>query len=144
MQSTHDGTYKLTLSSHPGKALVMKDKVDHFGGHDVNWFGLGDKSDALEVTLKYHKNGHCFILYKRHGGKEGHSLDCSMGKYHEGNKVPGYDNHKGGNQWFVVNHDKTISPTHSPYMRFGISDDGDLILTKSKNILVFDQLVPSF
>lgn len=50
-QSQHtqnaNGTYKLTLSSHPGKALVMKDKVDHFGGHDVNWFGLGDASRAL-------------------------------------------------------------------------------------------------
>ena len=149
MESTPNGlqdTYTLTLSSHPGRALVLKDKVDHFGGHDVNWFTVGEESKALEVTLKYNKDGHCFIRYKRHGGKEGHAFDCSMGKFHEGNKVPGYNNHQGGNQCFVVNQDKTISPTHSPKMTLGIKDD-DLVLVKNsdfRNRLVFDKLEPSF
>lgn len=45
-----------------------------------------------------------------------------MGKYHSGNKIVGYHNHKGGNQWFIVNEDKTISPTHACEMVLGIKD----------------------
>ena len=78
-------TVKLTLFSHQGKGLVLKDKVDRYEGHDVNWFTIGDSYNALEVTFQYTDAGHCFIKYNRHGGKEGHSLDCAMGKYHEGN-----------------------------------------------------------
>jgi hypothetical protein len=46
-----NSTYKLTLSSHPGKAVVMKDKVDNYEGHDVNWFTVGDADKAVEVTF---------------------------------------------------------------------------------------------
>jgi hypothetical protein len=45
--------FKLTLSSHTGKALVMKEKVDHYAGHEVNWFTVGEASEAVEVTIKY-------------------------------------------------------------------------------------------
>jgi hypothetical protein len=85
-------------------------------------------------------------MYKRHGGEEGHSLDFAMGKYHEGNKIPGYHNHKGGNQWFMVNEDKTFSPTHSPFMVFGIKDD-ELVLVKNTDTdskLVFDKIEPTY
>ena len=75
----------LTLTSHPGKAIVMKDKVGRAGGHDVNSFTIGDTDKALEVTFKYAKGGHCAIRYKRHGGEEGHAFDCARGKFHEGN-----------------------------------------------------------
>ena len=93
MQQT-ENTYKLTLASHPGKALVMKDKVDSYGGHDVNWFTIGEADKALEVILKYGKGGgHCAIRYKRHGGEEGHAFDTAHGKFDEGTRVPGYHNH---------------------------------------------------
>ena len=76
-----------------------------------------------------------------------------MGEYHEGNKVPGYDNHKGGNQWFTVNNDRTVSPTHAPYMVFGIKGSRkeeskfELILVKNtdeEDKLVFENLKPSY
>jgi hypothetical protein len=43
----------MTLSSHPGKALVFKDKFDKFNGHVVHYFCLGDASKALDVTIWY-------------------------------------------------------------------------------------------
>lgn len=60
--------------------------------------------------------------------------------------MPGYHNHKGGNQWFVVNEDQSISPTHAPYMVFGIKND-ELVLVKkedSHHRLIFDQISPSY
>ena len=79
-------TLKLCLSSHPGKGLVLKDKFN-------DRFSIGYSQNALKVTLQYTNAGHCFIKYNRHGGIEGYSLECAMGKYHEGNKVTGYRNH---------------------------------------------------
>lgn len=81
----------------------MKDKVDHAGGHDVNWFTIGDAAKAQEVKLIYDKGGHCAIRYKRHNGEDGHAFDCKEGKFHDGNDVLGYNNHKSGGQWFMVN-----------------------------------------
>ena len=68
-----------------------------------------------------------------------------MGKYHSDNKVPIYINHNGGNQWFVINPERTISPTHSPHMVWALNGS-DLVLKKrgSKGQLVFKELEPSF
>ena len=58
MQKTQE-SIKLTLSSHPGKAIVMRDRgsspslVDTYNGHDVNWFTIGDADKALEVNVEY-------------------------------------------------------------------------------------------
>ena len=43
--------FKLTLSSHPGKAVIMREKTDEHEGHVVNWFTIGDASKAQEVTI---------------------------------------------------------------------------------------------
>ena len=54
--------------------------------------------------------------------------------------------HKGGNQWFVVNSDNTISPTHAPKMRWGLKDDGSLGLVEESQddkVLVFNEVSPS-
>ena len=80
--------YKLTLASHPGKALVMKDKADK----DKDGFTIGNPDQALEVTLKYEKGGYCAIRYKRHNGKDGHAFDCQKSKshkFHEGDNILG-------------------------------------------------------
>lgn len=42
---------KLTLESHPGKSLMLLEKKDHFGGHDVLWSGLGPEDKAMEVMI---------------------------------------------------------------------------------------------
>jgi hypothetical protein len=95
-------------------------------GIPVDWFTVGDRNNAVEVVIDKHENG----LYMRmdHRFDEG-ALDCSHGKYHEGNEVVAWKCHKGGNQWFVVNSDLTITPTHSPNMCLG-SREGKLILVK--------------
>lgn len=68
-----------------------------------------------------------------------------MGKYHENNKVPIYHAHNGGNQWFGINPNRTISPTHSPKMVWGVRS-GELVLVHqgSPQQLVFKELRPSF
>jgi len=110
-----------------------------------DFFTISDTDKPLEIDFKYDKAGHCFIVYKRHDGKEGRSFDCFNGKYHEGNRISGWTNHKLGCQWFIVNQDRTISPTHSPYMVFGIKND-ELVLVKNSDSdkLVFKYLKPSY
>lgn len=69
-----------------------------------------------------------------------------MGKYHDGNEVPIYHNHKGQNQWFLVNLDGTVSPTCAANMAWGYDTSREshkqLILVKrgDKRQLVFDSL----
>lgn len=67
-----------------------------------------------------------------------------MAKYEAENKIPIYHSHNGGNQWFVINNDLTISPTHSPHLVWGWNGR-DLVLKKEndKSKLVFKDLEPS-
>ena len=62
--------------------------------------------------------------------------------------------HRGGNKWFVINPDNTISPTHAPKMKFGIVKEDEELKNgiglglvaendKDKEILVFKDLTPS-
>lgn len=53
-----------------------------------------------------------------------------MGKYHKNNLVVIYKAHNGGNQWFVVNNDRSISPTHSPNMVWGRNAKNELVLVE--------------
>lgn len=127
----------------------MMDHVDEFKGHEVNWFTLGESDQSLEVEFSKTKNGHCFITYTSKNGTSGHAFDCAMGKFHDGNKIAGYHNHKGGNQWFIVNEDLTISPTHACEMVLGIRNiEGKIYVvlvknTDDENKLVFNTLVPT-
>lgn len=50
-------TARLTLESHPGKSLMLLEKKDHFGGHDVLWAGLGPEDKAIEVFVVKKSNG---------------------------------------------------------------------------------------
>jgi hypothetical protein len=79
MSTQKSKKFKLTLSSHPGKAIVMMDKTDHYEGHEVNWFTVGDATKAVEAEFKQTKDGYCFIKYTRKNGEEGHAFDCAMG-----------------------------------------------------------------
>ena len=51
MEKSSQETVRLTLKSHGGKALVMKSRVDKYEGHDVNWFGIGDRENAFAVII---------------------------------------------------------------------------------------------
>ena len=44
-------THKLTLASHPGKALVKKDGETKHEGHDVFYFELGEIDKAIEIEI---------------------------------------------------------------------------------------------
>lgn len=95
-------------------------------GIPVDWFTVGDRNDAVEVWMHKHKDG---VYIRMDHRQDDGALDCSEGKYHEGNEVVAWKCHKGGNQLFVVNSDLTITPTHSPNMCLG-SRDGKFILVK--------------
>ena len=69
-----------------------------------------------------------------------------MGQYDEDNDVLSWKAHKGGNQWFVVNADNSMSPTHAPKMRFGINKENILGLVKETDtdkILIFNDVTPT-
>lgn len=109
--------------------------------HDVHWVELGPENRALWVYIVHNPFGDFIKL----AHKSNHQFDCSFGKYHAENKIPIYHCHNGGNQWFVVNPDLTISPTHSPHMVWAWTGS-DLVLRKrgSKGQLVFKELEPSY
>ena len=78
--------------------------------------------------------------------KISHQFDCAEGKYHSNNEVVIYKDHNGGNQWFVVNDDRSISPSLSPHMVWAWNGK-EMVLKKkgeSKDVLIFDELEPSF
>ena len=73
-------------------------------------------------------------------------MDCCEGKFHEGNEVLSWLAHQGGNQWFVVNSDHSISPTHSPMKRWGLDKDNKLVLVNEDDkdkILIFENVSPT-
>lgn len=71
-------------------------------------------------------------------------MDCSQAKYHENNEVVGYFLHRGSNQLFMTNWDKTISPVMAPNRYWGYKNDGlRLVLKDDADKLIFDKLVPS-
>ena len=73
-------------------------------------------------------------------------MDCREGKYDEENDVLSWKAHKGGNQWFVVNSDNSLSPTHAPKMRWGINKENIMGLVKETDtdrILIFNDVTPT-
>ena len=124
----HSTVVKMTLKSHPGQALVrdQRDRCMH-EGHEVRWYKLGDQADAcLFVFMSTLPSFERQIIRLTEDFE--HAMDCCEGKYHEGNEVLSWRGHEGGNQWFVVNADNSISPTHSPKKRWGINEEGSLAL----------------
>jgi hypothetical protein len=139
---------KLTLKSHDGKAMVKTSREHMHEGIPVDWFTVGDRNNAVEVVLDKHKDG----LYIRmdHRFDEG-ALDCAHGKFDEGTEVVAWKCHKGGNQWFQVNSDLTITPTHSPNMCLGWRDEKVVLVKRTlpeggsqkDDRLFFDALTPT-
>lgn len=38
--------YRMSLKSHPEKALVQSGRVENHGGHDAYWFNVGELDKA--------------------------------------------------------------------------------------------------
>lgn len=73
-------TYDMTLSSHPGKALVLSDYTAQYEGRTVNYFHIGEASKAGKVFVE--KKDNCFYIMldnKRNSG-----FDVAFGEYKEG------------------------------------------------------------
>ena len=77
-----------------------------------------------------------------------YQFDCAKGEFHSNNEVLVYGDHNGGNQWFVVNEDRSISPSLAPHMVWAWNGKETILRKKgeseSKDILIFDELEPSF
>ena len=149
----------MTLSSHKGKAVVKTCFEGTYLNSWVDCFKIGDRENAIHVSLEQHANG--VYIRMDHRSDEG-ALDVAMGKYEEGTKVVAYKCHKGGNQWFCVNEDGTISPTHAPNLCLGgfLSSDSIKLVPRFKpsgkgfvdkfrrkmwvdNRLIFDSIPPT-
>ena len=72
-------------------------------------------------------------------------LDVKDAKFEKGQEVLSYHAHLHGNQWFVVNSDNTISCTHIPNLKLGLSKNNTLCLVeeKAKEVLVFKDMTPT-
>lgn len=73
-----------------------------------------------------------------------HGMDCAFGKYEDNTEVNSWHLHRGGNQLFMVNHDKTISPCFAPNKYWGFKNGNLRLVGKTANEkLVFDKLLPT-
>ena len=132
----------LTLSSHKGKAIIKADKNENFMGHPVFWFELGDITKAVEVEIS---NDFADGQYINIAGMD-QGFDCAMGKYHDQNEIVTWKRHKGSNQRFCINQDRTISPCGCHNMVWGLREgDNYLVLVQkdSEHKLIFDNMPPS-
>ena len=81
------------------------------------------------------------------------AMDCARGKFDPDTVVVSWRAHKGGNQWFVINSDNSISPTHSPKMRFGLVKEDEELKNgvslglvdekETDKVLIFKETSPS-
>ena len=71
--------HKLLLSSHKGKALVIKkNKKFSHEGFPMFWFELGDPQQAIEVEIsKRYPDGQLIRIAETEYG-----FDCAHGQYH--------------------------------------------------------------
>lgn len=115
----------MTLSSHPGSALVMSSRSEQFWGHEVNWYVIGDSSKAVKLFFSKYATGYLIRLdsNRRKG------LDVAFNKLEEGTEVVSWLSHKGRNQQFMVNDDHTISNSSAPGLVWGFLD-GKMKLVK--------------
>ena len=136
--------HKLLLSSkHKGRAIVKKNKNFNFMGHPVYWFELGNYDQAVDVEISQnYPDGQLIRI-----ADTNHGFDCAKGQYHNQNEVVTWRHHMGGNQWFAINDDLTISPTLAPNMVWGLrKSDNRLVLVPKgdENQLIFDGLPQAF
>lgn len=104
--------------------MVLSTRCDTHEGIPVDWFTLGHRDNAVQVILDRHKDGIYMRLDHRY---DLGSLDCAEWKFEDGVEIVAWKCHKGGNQWFTVNPDLTISPTHSPNLCLAYEPDDDNI-----------------
>jgi len=141
----HTPHVKLTLSSHPGCAIVVRvTSGPHHVGHPwmAEELGVGRAENAATAT--FDDNG--FLVYS-HGTAPGKVLDVSMWRYEVGNDVnfvgSQHDRHEtfkgGGGRTFTLNGDGTMSPAHAPHLVLGLSQpDCTLVEKTSAEKLVLD------
>ena len=70
---------KLTLSSHPGKALVIEERIE-FHGHGW-WLSLGPSESALVVRLPPPESGGGSILLLNHSDPQALGLHIAEGAH---------------------------------------------------------------
>ena len=135
--------HKLTLSSHPGKAIVHdKDREYVHEGHPVYFFRLGEADQAVNVEISTgYTDGQ---LIRIEGADQG--FDCAKGEYHAGNEVVTWRHTKNGNQHFCVNSDNTVSPTYAQNRVWGLNEKDGLCLVEkdSEKKLIFENLPVAF
>ena len=79
-------------------------------------------------------------------GKKNYNFDVAMAEYKPDTQIAIYQAHNNGSQLFVINKDRTVSPTKAPNFVWGIGPNRELILVESVDLqrrLVFKELKPS-
>lgn len=113
-----------------------------YEGNQVFWAEVGDKNNAIKFTQVRSKEGSYFKV----NGKNGYNFDVALGDYKADVQIAMYVAHKNGSQLFMVNKDKTISPTKAPNLVWGIGPNRELILVEAVDIqrrLLFKDLKPT-
>ena len=104
----------------------------------MNYYVLGDRSKA--VKLHFSKQSTGYLIRLDSDKKKG--LDVAFNKLEAGTEVNSWLAHRGRNQQFMVNEDKTISPSSAPGLVWGFKN-GNLRLVKQNDyghVLKFDKL----
>ena len=126
----------LTLSSHPGYAIVTRrSSGPHNVGHPwmVEELGVGRAHHAATATF----SAEGFLTYS-HGTAQGKVLDVSMWNYECGNTVNFVGSQKnsketfkgGGGRNFTLNPDGTMSPSHAPHLVLGLNPPDCTLVNK--------------
>jgi hypothetical protein len=125
----------LTLSSHPGLAVVPRNVEKEFKWGGGKYVELGVGSASMALKTKMDKHGRAGFIASTHvpmpvsdGSTPSMVLDIAMSKYQKGTDVHLFGdgmhefssrNTSGGRSW-VVNSDGTISAAMAPYLVLGV------------------------
>ena len=135
--------HRLTLSSHPGKAIVHdRDREKVHEGHPVYWFRLGEADQAVNIEISTgFEDGQ---LIRIEGADQG--FLCKDYKFKVGEEVITWKHIKRGHKFFCVNANGTISPTHAHNRVWGLNDKDELCLVEedSEKKLVFENLPAAY
>lgn len=113
----------LDFKSHPGKGLAQR-----YGGEAAgkywHWAGLENKSQESKIFLDW--------PFIRLESDPTIALDVAFGKYHHGNHVNFFHNHRGGNQKFKKTEENTICCVEAPRLVLGIVEGGNKLCLVNK------------
>jgi hypothetical protein len=125
----------LTLSSHPGLAVVPRNVEKEFKWGAGKYVELGVGSASMALKTKMDKHGRAGFIASTHvpmpvsdGSTPSMVLDIAMSKYQKGTDVHLFGdgmhefssrNTSGGRSW-VVNSDGTISAAMAPFLVLGV------------------------